>query len=221
MIVSPKIGFEWAIRIVAFVTAFLLIVANLLIRTRLPLNKKAGASVDFKSLADTKYALTTVAVWFIELANFIPNTYISSYALHVGIDQSMAYALIPMLNAGTVVGRFLPGLIADYYGRFNIMILTTLACGIITLALWYRAEDSLPAIISYALLFGFFSGTGISLTFVCVSQVCAIEDLGMRSGTAFNMPVLRLWWGFQLLAPFSKPGMGNTDGLLSLRDWLM
>lgn len=72
MIVSPKIGFEWAIRIVAFVTAFLLIVANLLIRTRLPLNKKAGASVDFKSLADTKYALTTVAVWFIELANFIP-----------------------------------------------------------------------------------------------------------------------------------------------------
>lgn len=214
MIASPKIGFEWAIRLVAFVTAFLLIVANLLIRTRLPLNKKAGASVDFKSLADTKYALTTVAVWFIELANFIPNTYISSYALHVGIDQSTAYALIPMLNAGTVVGRFLPGLIADYYGRFNIMILTTLACGIITLALWYRAEDSLPAIISYALLFGFFSGTGIGLTFVCISQVCAIEDLGKRSGTAFTIASVASLVGIPIAGAIQQAGNGEYGWLI-------
>lgn len=76
MLASPKIGFEWANRIIALLSAALLIVANLLIRTRLPLNKEEGASISFRSLADTKYALTTVAVWFVKLANFIPMTYL-------------------------------------------------------------------------------------------------------------------------------------------------
>lgn len=214
MFTSLKIGFEWAIRIIALISAILLIIANLLVRTRLPLNKEAGATVDFKSLADTKYALTTAAVWMVEFANFIPLTYVSSYALHVGIDQTMAYALIPMLNAGTILGRFVPGLIADYYGRFNIMIVTTAICGIITLALWLQAEASLAAIIAYTVLFGFFSGTGISLTFVCISQVCRIEDLGKRNGTAFTIASIGTLIGIPIAGAIQQADGGEYGWLI-------
>ncbi|KNG84693.1 oxalate/formate antiporter [Aspergillus nomiae NRRL 13137] len=211
---APKIGFPWAIRIIALLCAVLCTLACLLMKTRLPRNKTAGGgSIDFKALKDIKYATTTAAVFLVEFAVFIPITYIASYAVHVGVDNTMSYAQIIFLNLGAIPGRFLPGLIADRLGRFNVMVLTSLLCAVLTLALWLTAADNLAAIICYAVLFGFWSGAAISLTPVCISQVCATEDYGKRNGTTFTIVSVGTLTGIPIAGAYNSTMQGITGGL--------
>lgn len=214
MFAAPKIGFGWSIRIIALLSACLLTAACFLLRTRLPRNKKAGAAIDFKALTDIHYALTTAAVFLVEFAVFIPITYISSYALDTGMNKTLAYAIIPLLNLGAIPGRFLPGLVADRVGRFNVMILTSLICSILTLVLWLKAGTNVSAIICYAVFFGFWSGAAISLTPVCISQVCATEDYGKRSGTTFMVSSIGTLTGIPIAGAIQQRDHGGYSGII-------
>lgn len=185
--VGPKLGFAWAMRIIGILSFVLCGIACLLLKTRLPPNRKAGAAIDFKALREPNYALTALAVWLVEFAVFVPYTYLGSYSLYVGLGQSMSYKICIFLNVGAIPGRVLPGVFADRLGRFNVMATTAVICGICTLALWYSAGSNETAIISYSVLFGFWSGAAIGLTPVCISQVCRTEDYGKRNGTTFTL----------------------------------
>ncbi|KAL4755340.1 hypothetical protein BDW72DRAFT_209200 [Aspergillus terricola var. indicus] len=214
MYAAPKIGFGWAIRIIAILSAVLLTFACLLMRTRLPRPSGKSAAIDFRALRDAKYASTTAAVFLVEFAVFVPITYISSYALHAGIDTTLSYALIPLLNAGAVPGRFLPGLIADRLGRFNVMIATSLLCSILTLALWIPVDSNTAGVICYAILFGFSSGAAISLTPVCISQVCRVEEYGQRNGTTFTIASVGTLTGIPIAGAILVASQGQYDALI-------
>jgi MFS family permease len=185
-----------------------------LLKTRFPGNLKAGTSVDFKALRDIKYASTTAAVFLVEFAVFIPVTYIASYAIHVGVEDTMSYLVIAFLNLGAIPGRFLPGLVADRVGRFNMMVLTSVVCAILILALWLHASDNLASIICYAVLFGFWSGAAISLTPVCNSQVCATEDYGKRSGTTFTITSVGMLTSIPIAGAIQQQNGGEYGGLI-------
>lgn len=188
--------------------------ACFLLKTRLPGNLNAGVSVDFRALRDVTYAFTTAAVFLVEFAVFIPITYIASYGAHVGLGDRMSYLLIAFLNVGAIPGRFLPGLIADRIGRFNVMVLTSVICGVFNLALWYNVGQNPVAIISYAVLFGFWSGAAISLTPVCISQVCATADYGKRNGTAFTIASIGTLTGIPIAGAIQQRDRGEYDGLI-------
>lgn len=131
-----------------------------------------------------RFCATTIAIFLIEFAVFIPYTYISSYALHIGMEPQNAYLLNALLNAGAVPGRVLPGYVADKVGVFNTMCITAFTCATFIMALWHTAYDT-ARITAFAIVYGFWSGAAISLTPVCVGQVCDVGDLGKRNGTAF------------------------------------
>ncbi|KAL0939628.1 oxalate formate antiporter [Colletotrichum truncatum] len=185
--VAPRKGFPWAIRIVGFICVVMSILACLLLKKRLPHNKQAGAAIDIKALKDAKFALTTLAVFLIEFAVFIPYTYICSYAIHGGIGLQKSLLLNALLNTGAIPGRALPGYVADRFGPFNVMCFTALVCSTFIFALWLTAQGGEAATTAFAVLFGFWSGAAISLTPVCIGRVCKTEDLGKRSGTAFSI----------------------------------
>ncbi|KAH7061577.1 major facilitator superfamily domain-containing protein [Macrophomina phaseolina] len=185
---APSIGFAWAMRIIGFINAGMCLCACLLLRTRIPPSPHAGAAIDVRALwRDAPYAATTLAIFLVEFAVFIPLTYVSSYALRAGVAPQHAYRLIALLNVGSVPGRALPGYVADRFGRFNVMIATACVCALVVLALWLPAGASEASITAFAVLFGFWSGAAISLTPVCVAQVCRIEDYGKRNGTTFSL----------------------------------
>ena len=214
LFLAPKIGFPWAIRVIALLCAVFCTLACATLRTRLPLNKKAGASIDFKSLKDIKYASTTVAVFLVEFAVFVPLTYIASYASYVGIEYTLAYGTIVFLNVGAIAGRFLAGITADWIGRFNTMVLASLGAAVLTLALWMASSNSLSAIIVYAVFFGFFSGSAISIIPVCISQVCEMKDYGKRNGTAYTIVSLGTLTGIPIAGAIQQRDNGGYTGLI-------
>ena len=211
---GPKIGYGWAVRIVGFICAGAGFVACCLLRKRLPHNKKAGASIDLKALRDPSYALTTVAVWLVEFAVFIPYTYISLYAIHQGVDPQNAYRMSALLNAGAIPGRALPGYVADRFGYFNVMCATSLTCAAFIFALWLPTGTNEAAITAFAVIFGFWSGATISLTPVCIGQVCKTEDYGKRSGTTFSVASFAALVGIPIAGAIIQANGGGYTGLI-------
>ena len=91
----PKVGWAWAIRIQGFCILMLLVLANLLIRSRLP--PRIGGSVlpDFTIFRQPAFALVAVGTYFLEWGLFITITYLTSYALNSGaMSETFSYQLI-------------------------------------------------------------------------------------------------------------------------------
>lgn len=131
------------------------------------------------------------------------------------MSPQRAYLLNALLNAGAVPGRALPGYVADRLGVFNTMSATSLLCAVSIFALWYTAGSHEPTITAFAVVFGFWSGAAISLTPVCVGQVCRVEDLGKRTGTAFFVASFGTLGGVPAAAAvLERDGGGGYGGLI-------
>ncbi|BCR89788.1 MCT family MFS transporter [Aspergillus chevalieri] len=184
---SEKVGFPWAIRVMGFVCAIFCVASTLLLRTRLPPNKEGGSSIDLRALCDVRLSTVAVAIILIEIGFLIPMTYLVSYATSHDVDGSLSYQLMAILNAASIFGRVIPGYLADQWGRFNVIIVTTFVCTVLILALWLKSGTNAPAIVSFAASFGFWSGTAISLAPVCVAQISKTEEYGKRYGTTYSL----------------------------------
>lgn len=182
---AASLGFPWAIRIIGFISAAFCILSVVLLRTRLARNSVNKGTVDIRALKELPFSLLTAAIVLIDFALLIPLTYLPSYAQSRGLEDSLAYNLSSVLNAASIVGRIVPGYFADRFGRFNVMIITTFICSVFTLALWLPSQSNQAAILVFAVLFGFWSGTAISLAPVCVAQISKTADFGKRYGTTY------------------------------------
>lgn len=193
------VGWAWATRIQGFIFLALLLVANLLIKSRLP--PKPGGSIfpDFRIFKQPAFLLATIGTYFLEWGLFIPITYLASYALSTGaMSEAFSYQLIAIFNAGSCLGRWAPGYLADKFGRYNTMIGTVIGCMSSTFALWQPAtvlaargtgsdNTILGLTVTYALIMGFSSGSNISLTPVCVGMLCDTEEYGRYYATCYTV----------------------------------
>ena len=216
----PKVGFEWATRIIAFIDVFCCIIACLLIKSRLP--PKPGQSVlpDFRIFRDKSYLLLTAAIFLMEWALFVPITYLTTFASSSGaMTPAFSYQLIAIFNAGSCFGRWVPGLLADKLGRFNLMIAALAICTATSLTFWLPAAILTPATsdtaatikalsIVYAVLFGFASGSNISLTPVCVGQLCDTSQYGRYYATCYTVVSFSTLTGI----PIAGSILGQTSG---------
>ena len=185
----PEVGYGWALRAIALICLVTLAIACVLIRSRLPKTSFAKENVlpDFRIFKDPKFAFTTAGVFFIEWGLFIPISYLSSYAQDHNVSTQFSFQLVAIFNAGSSFGRFIPGLCADILGRFNTLIVTVLLCLLSCVCLWLPAGDSVAIMVMYSVIFGFASGSNISLTPVCVGQLCKTENYGRYYATAYTV----------------------------------
>lgn len=95
--------------------------------------------------------------------------------------------MIVFLNAASVPGRALPGFIADRMGRLRTLLWTNVLCVIAMFAIWLPAGDSLAAVVIFAVVFGFASGSNISLVPVCVGEFCDTSVYGRYYTTVYTV----------------------------------
>jgi MFS family permease len=220
----PRLGFAWATRVLALIFLVLCLICVLLVRSRLP--PKPGSSLlpDMRIFRQPAFALATVGVFFLEWGLFIPVTYIGSFIISTGAyssTSSFPFILIASLNAGSTLGRYIPGIIADKIGRFNSMILMLLLCGVSVLCLWLPISllpGSSPAIppiaVMFAAVFGFASGSNISLTPVCVGQLCKTEEYGRYYATCYTVVAIGSLTGLPIAGALLQAVNGRYLGVV-------
>ena len=86
--------------------------------------------------------------------------------------------------SSSLVGRIVPGILSDKFGRYNVFVLVSFLTAILVLALWLPASGNV-ALILFAGFFGFASGAFISLGPALVVQISPIHKIGIRQGLLF------------------------------------
>ncbi|KAL8867907.1 MAG: hypothetical protein Q9174_005354, partial [Haloplaca sp. 1 TL-2023] len=158
---QPSLGFEWATRVIGFITMAVDLTAILTMWTQLaPKPPRAlFQPAAFKSWAYTFHCIG-FAIGFVGL--YVPIFYIQVYALALGAtNMNYAFYLLSILNASSFVGRVLPGFLVGKVGPMNLLVTCSFASGILSLC-WIAIND-VVGLTLFAILYGFFAGAYVSL----------------------------------------------------------
>ena len=182
-----RVGYAWATRVLALLSFVLCATSNFLIRSRLPPSRDARVHPDFRIFRNVPFLLTTLGIFLLEFALFIPLTYISSYMISSGFDETFSFRILAIVNAASVFGRVLPGYWGDKVGPFNSNISAVLLSVFAALAVWLPFGDTTPGIVVFAVLIGFASGNNISISPVCIGRLCKTQHYGRYYATSYTV----------------------------------
>lgn len=184
MLNHSDMGFPWTIRIMAFWFLGLLIIACLTVKSRLPPRPRPLVLMEYvDSLREAPMAITVCGFFLFMWGMFLPFNYVILQAEAAGMSEKLVPYLLPILNAVSILGRILPGFVADKVGRYNTMIVITFISALFCLAVWIPVKDT-TGIIVFTVIFGFSSGGFISLGPALIAQISDIRQIGTRVGTA-------------------------------------
>ncbi|KAH3682486.1 hypothetical protein WICPIJ_006545, partial [Wickerhamomyces pijperi] len=130
-------------------------------------------------------------VSFSECSLVVFMIYFPTYAIKRGFSESASYSLITVMNTTGILGRYIPGYIADkWLGRFNVMVLTLSGCVIASLCILLPFGGNHAALFVFAAVYGFLSGSVLSLAPVCCGQISKTEEFGKRYSTMYVLTSL-------------------------------
>jgi MFS family permease len=180
-----SVGFPWMMRTMAFMFLVLLGVACFTVKSRLPPRPRPFVFMEYISgLREIPILITVIGFFLFMWGMFLPFNYVLLQAQAAGMSQTLIPYLLPILNAVSIFGRIIPGIIADKIGRYNVMIAITFISALFCLCVWIPVNNT-AGIVVFAVIFGFSSGGYISLVPTLIAQLSDIRQIGTRVGTAF------------------------------------
>lgn len=211
----PRIGFAWATRAAGLMLLPFLTAACLLMKSRVVDHGRRGPALpDITMFKKPMVPQMVIGVFTMELAFFVPVAYLPSYALDKGMSVKSANALLTYLNVGSLVGRWLPGYMSDKIGRFNSSILAFIICIISMLGLWLSAGSNEGLLVATAVLFGLGSGSNISLTPVCLGQLCKTSEYGRFYTSIYTVASFGSLLGIPIAGTILSGTNNNYRGLI-------
>ena len=117
-----QVGYGWSVRILGFtaLATLLLPIAIIKLRVQPP---KVRSLVDWTAFTDFPFIFFTFGTLTGFIGLYVGFFYTSYYAQATGVTgESLSFYLVPILNAGSVLGRTLPNWLSDKIGPFNVII---------------------------------------------------------------------------------------------------
>ncbi|TCD65380.1 hypothetical protein EIP91_002744 [Steccherinum ochraceum] len=184
----PTVGFPWAVRIIGFICLALLVPMVLLIKSRLPRREFGGLSsvIDFSGLRETTYTLFVVGAMITGLGLYNPYFYSQTFSEDHGYSDNVSDYIVAIMNAGSLFGRIIPGIIADRFGVVTLMAFLC-TCSAVILLCWIAVSGPAGLII-WGIFYGFCSGSFLSLAPACIARFTTdMTAYGGRCGVFFGM----------------------------------
>lgn len=230
---EPAIGFGWTTRVIALILLVLSVFPALFMRPRESPKTKSGSesepksesppapgakrTLGMRSLVDTSvfrdvpFLLVMTGGFFAFLTLYVAFFYIQLFAVRHNIGpEGFSPYFVTLLNAGSIVGRVGPNYLADKVGPLNILIGVLVASATLMFG-WLGIRD-FGGLIAFALLYGLFSGSVVSVTpTVVVGLAPDMRRVGTRMGMMFfvcGLPIL-----------FGTPIAGAIVGGYSRAEW--
>ncbi|ORY10188.1 putative MFS monocarboxylate transporter [Clohesyomyces aquaticus] len=163
-----RIVFTWTVRTIAFVLIPMQTLAIFTVKSRLAHKTRVFNIADFiKPLKDVAFVLNSLACLFGMLGMLIPFNFLELSAAVSGVLGNITVYLLPMVNAGSMIGRIFPLWAGDHIGSFNITIFQRERRYRVRSLVWRS------------------SGCLLSYIPALVTGMSDIKEMGYRVGTTF------------------------------------
>ena len=217
-----KVGFGWAVRILAFVMLATLSISLIVLKPHTKTKKQVPL---FKAahLRDTPYTLFIIGAYpsvvaaikltfsayaFMVAGVYVPYFFIQSYALELSIAENMTFNIVAIMNAATFFGRFPYNYLADMYGGITVLVPCCLATAI--LLFFWRFVHTLSGLIVISATFCFVTGGLVSLPAATIANLTKDKsEYGTRMGMGYTVAAIGALVG-NPIAGAARRG-GNTD----------
>ncbi|OBT82421.1 hypothetical protein VE02_09382 [Pseudogymnoascus sp. 03VT05] len=184
MLNNSSLGFGWSVRVIGFLLIPLLAFACVAVRPRL--SPRTTAFWLSRAYTEVIFVPLMVSMFFIFMGMLTPLFYLPTYAVARGMDPTIAGYLLAIVNASSTFGGIIPGVLADKYGRLNVFAIGGISTGIAIFCMNSAKTNS--ALIGYAVVFGFTSGTIISGLSACISLCAKVpREIGMYMGMGMSL----------------------------------
>ncbi|KAH8433192.1 uncharacterized protein LDX57_010825 [Aspergillus melleus] len=180
------VGFGWATRVAGFVALFGLSISALVLRVRtLPASRRK--LIDGAAFRETPYTLCNIGLFLCFMGLYTPFYYIQSVAIENNITSAtLAFYLVPILNATSTFGRLASGYISRWTGPLTILVPCAILSGILVLCI--IAVKTQTTLFAICALYGFFSGCLVSLMGPILVMLSPHRGVtGTRMGMCFTL----------------------------------
>lgn len=220
---QPRIGFGWTTRVIGFIVLAMCCYAIVVVQPPPEPNRNSAprklrlssprAIAEAAGLLDLRYITQSIPVFFSNVGFFVPLYYIQSHAQSHGMrDQELTKYLLVILNASAIPGRIIPSYAADVFGVVNVYVVVC-ALTATTLFYWISAASQ-AGNVAFAVLYGFFSGSVITLAPVVLAS---ITDDHSILGTRLGFVALLKGVGSLVGPPIAGAILGATSSYLGVQ----
>ncbi|KAF5667345.1 transporter MCH4 [Fusarium denticulatum] len=181
------VGFAWTVRAMGLVQLITLVMANLLLRPRIP-SRQSGPWIDLASFKEKGYLFFAMGIFLIFWGTFFPFYYLASFAVSQ-LDEPLTYSaalnVLLVVNGVGIIGRSLPNAIAHHFGSIAVLIPVVFISSI-CLFTW-PAVSTEAGLYAWASVYGIVAGASMSLFPPALSDLTTdVHKTGVRMGMIFT-----------------------------------
>ncbi|KAG6916350.1 hypothetical protein DXG01_007241 [Tephrocybe rancida] len=183
---QSSLGFHNGVRVAAAITSGLLVIANLMMSTRLPPSTKRKTIPLADFARDPPYVLVLLGGMLIISGFSFPVFFLQLYSSVHGLSDNFSTYILSIVNACSVAGRIVPSALAPKLGIVNMVIFFTFCMAILEYSLLLVSNKG--GFIAFAVVYGFFSGAGVALTPAMLAMLARdVDEVGARIGVSFAL----------------------------------
>lgn len=192
------------------------LVFPLIVTRPLKYSAKRRKLLDLSALRDVPYVLFGCGLLLGYMGIYVVFVYIQLYSTATaGVSSTLAFYLLAIINAGSSFGRVLPNFAADHTGTLNMQVLFVSVSAILSLSL--LAIHTTAGILAFCVLYGFFTGTFVSLPGPTVASLSPdMAVLGGRMSMAFMTAGTGLLVGTPVAGAILTSGEGENWTMLQV-----
>ena len=158
-VLLDRVGVRWCLRFMALENfAIALPVAVMALPSRNATRRPT--LVNLRIAKKPAFILQALAALLQAAGNFVPMTFTPEFSIALGYTATFGAVLLSINNGVNAVSRILTGILADTFGRQNILILSVVGSALSVLVLWMGAavHDAKSFWVSFVVLYGVLAG---------------------------------------------------------------
>ncbi|KAF8809867.1 MFS general substrate transporter [Phlegmacium glaucopus] len=181
-----RVGYGKTTLFSAALVTFTLVIACILMRPPLPTSRSRPPTM--KSIRrfykEWPFIMISVGPLFFEIGFYYPFFYLQLDASKHGINKTLTFYALVIMNASSLAGRLSPGFFPRSLGVVHMTVVSAVCCGALILSM--VAIGNVTSVVVIAVLYGYATGIYVALEWPLIAFVTPdISELGARLGMAY------------------------------------